>query len=591
MTSALSVRYAKVDAEMTKICAEYQSDPNAQIIELMMRGWRLLEAHGLAQWSVVHPLRTLTHVRNRGGGMLETSNVPEQVADISDCSFSWHEVAQAAAVKLPGFGTPERDVIESLNEKLVDASMGTLAPVERDHCEVMVISCSHNSAGLKAINAKAKCAVPRISEGGKYSAAKIVGRCPTYEGPINEGLKYFVMENLVEVRHPSFIDLTIEACNVGSSIAKPDTAIQLMQKVHSLASAKIKAKEDCNYEAIRMRMERTKPLHKDMLPAICTFVEKWAGGVDNPRFLNSIVDFVRTQDAPKFPNLTKAVLDRINAMNLGVGKGGRYRAMLIKSLLLHDGLVTNATFASLSKSTSNAYILASRAEAEVTECELAMLKMSKTKGATMGNVNAIIGKMEADVVAYVHGNSKRFQSIADILAFHVEILCAELKIKNKSNFRLGFKPAAQGDVALSTATGMPVTKATGAAPQANVTAAPPMQQLGALGFTNAQLLARVLEDGFAEGVTVMDKSSKEMFVIVAMPDEDGSVVKMTTKKDKRRKVEVSLQRVVDTFIISESCETVHVAIDSSVRKCAERMHSFKRSDRLQRTLWCSIIST
>jgi len=66
-------------------------------------------------------------------------------------------------------------------------------------------------------------------------ASKIIGKCPTYEKPIKEGLKYFVMEYEVEKRWPAFVDLTVEACNVGSAIARPDTVFQLMQKVHRIA--------------------------------------------------------------------------------------------------------------------------------------------------------------------------------------------------------------------------------------------------------------------------------------------------------------------------------------------------------------------
>ena len=74
---------------------------------------------------------------------------------------------QAAAVRMPAIGTPERQAIEKLNEDLVSASLGTLAPVIRDDAEIQVVGCSHNSAGLNAICAKAKCEIERISEDGR----------------------------------------------------------------------------------------------------------------------------------------------------------------------------------------------------------------------------------------------------------------------------------------------------------------------------------------------------------------------------------------------------------------------------------------
>ena len=81
----------------------------------------------------------------------------------------------------------------------------------------MVVGCSHNSAGLKAVDYGAVCHIERISDNGKCSANKIIGRCPSYETPIKQGLKYFCMDYIVEERWPAFVDLTIEACNLDSS--------------------------------------------------------------------------------------------------------------------------------------------------------------------------------------------------------------------------------------------------------------------------------------------------------------------------------------------------------------------------------------
>ena len=113
---------------------------------------------------MVHASKTLIFPRNRGNGMLEISHVSEQVDEISQASFSLHEVLQACGVRMPPKGSDERKEIERMNEELVAAAHGHLAPVVRDDAEIMVTGCSHNSAGLKAIHAVAKCNVDRISE-------------------------------------------------------------------------------------------------------------------------------------------------------------------------------------------------------------------------------------------------------------------------------------------------------------------------------------------------------------------------------------------------------------------------------------------
>ena len=77
------------------------------------------------------------------------SHVVEQVAEISQASFSLHEVLQARAVRMPSKGSEERKEIERRSMELVAAAQ--LAPVVPDDAEVMVTVCSHNTAGLKAI--------------------------------------------------------------------------------------------------------------------------------------------------------------------------------------------------------------------------------------------------------------------------------------------------------------------------------------------------------------------------------------------------------------------------------------------------------
>ena len=263
---------------MDKLVVAYKKDENAQLIDLMLQGWAELEKQGLGAWATVHASKTVTFPRNRGNGMLEISHVPQQVDEISQAAFSLHEVQQACAVRMPAKGSDERKAIELENMKLVAASHGQLAPVIADDAEIMVTGCSHNSAGLKAINAGAKCSVERISENGRYSAAKIIGKCPTYEKPIKEGLKYFVMEYDVEVMWPAFVDLTIEACNVGSAIARPDTIFQLMQKVHRIAVEMHNDGDKIDYAFISKRVARTLPALKDMLPEIAKYVELWSGG-------------------------------------------------------------------------------------------------------------------------------------------------------------------------------------------------------------------------------------------------------------------------------------------------------------------------
>lgn len=226
---------------MERICKAYEEDDSCQLISLMVEGQRELQKHGLGSLMTVHPLKTPVPPSNRGESMLEVADVGENVGDISDVGFTWEEVKQAAAVKLTPVASDERRRIEEKNEELVAAAHGMLGQVVRDECDVAVLSCNHCTAGLKAINYKARCSIVSISSDGHYSASKICEKCPSYETSNKEGLRYFVMEPCVEERFPMFIDLTIEACNAGSALAKPDTVLALTAKAHKIALKDIKA--------------------------------------------------------------------------------------------------------------------------------------------------------------------------------------------------------------------------------------------------------------------------------------------------------------------------------------------------------------
>ena len=139
-----------------KIVQSYKQDECAQLIDLMLQGWGMLEKQGLGAWSMVHASKALILPRNRGNGMLEISHVSEQVEEISRALFSLHEVLQACGVRMPPKGSDERKETERMNEELVAAAHGHLAPVVRDDAEIMVAGCSHNSAGLTAIHAGGK---------------------------------------------------------------------------------------------------------------------------------------------------------------------------------------------------------------------------------------------------------------------------------------------------------------------------------------------------------------------------------------------------------------------------------------------------
>ena len=506
--------------EMNAIVREYQTDPNAQLLELLARGQALCERAGQGAKAVVHSSKTLTHPRNRGNAMLDIPTVPTLLADISDVAFSLQEVSNAAAVRLPNRGSKQRRAIELENERLVIRAQGTLAPVIRDDADIMVTSCNHNSAGLKAANAGAKCSIERISDAGRYSVAKICERCPSYTDPLRVGLTYFVYEYVVEEQCPAYIDMAIEAANVGSALARPDNFVELTKKAvnHSKSCA--------DWDMVIAKMLRAKPALHALVPDICKWVQNWGGKGDPPIYMHSLAVYVQASETLFHHNVTVELLQKLNKMDLGTGKGAQTRCSVLKGAITRTNGIS-ATM--LSKLTSgNGLTLALKGEADLEIFEKHVRKAADAKNALLEELPLFVikalGDAEISVVAYACGQAKHFKGLADIMKYHFDEMLKAGGIQASNPYNQAKAPK----VAIT-------------APRAAVV------QVGPAGFST-KTLERLAEDkGFKPDCIISKRKVEhaDEFVIIEF---DGANAAVYNRHDaKKQRVEIPLQDIVDSY--------------------------------------------
>jgi hypothetical protein len=182
---------------MDEVCMAYKDNADAAIVDLTRQGRTCLLEHGLAVYEQVHSGQTITHPWNRGHDVLEPADVPEKIAEISDIGWDAFKVADASAVRMPR-DAAKRKVIEDINEALTKVSDGLLPPVVPGMATIQVTACSHTTAGLKCANFGTKCDIARISDSGIMSKAVIIGRQPSMEEPIEKGMRYLVLETIVQ---------------------------------------------------------------------------------------------------------------------------------------------------------------------------------------------------------------------------------------------------------------------------------------------------------------------------------------------------------------------------------------------------------
>ena len=83
----------------------------------------------------------------------------------------------------------------------------SIGQVEVDSIKFGSLACSHNNAGLRAINARMPCSNPKMSEDGAYSPEKIARQKPAFGLALEQGLKWTVVRWLVRKHVPRILDI------------------------------------------------------------------------------------------------------------------------------------------------------------------------------------------------------------------------------------------------------------------------------------------------------------------------------------------------------------------------------------------------
>ena len=80
------------------------------------------------------------------------------------------------------------------------------------------LSNGHTNHSLCCALDEVECDIPELSEDGHMSKAKIVGRCPTIEAPLREGLTWKIFQAKVADLYPNFMKLAEAALNTVGNV-------------------------------------------------------------------------------------------------------------------------------------------------------------------------------------------------------------------------------------------------------------------------------------------------------------------------------------------------------------------------------------
>jgi hypothetical protein len=409
MALCLNQRLDAAAQVMDRVCGKFTDDPDAALMPLKSECNAELLRCGLASFEIVHPTRTITSLRNRGGDMLEPANIPIKIETITDTGFNLALCAEASGIRMPA-DEKLRDIIETANAILHEESGGVAPPVVKGMALLQVTAACHTTAGLKAVHYECVCDIESISLGGRLNAEKIKGKQPSY-GMALDGIKYFVVDHQVVARWPAFEDLLIEASNAGNSNSKPDSPVQLMMKLHGMAVDYEKRGVAPDQEDMVKRILRAKPEFAKDLPAMAAYVISWSGGSTHPHLLRRYQEFTRTLKHVAKPAECLAMVAHID---MGHGLGGRYRCAILMADAKHPDKIGDGHIASLK---GRNRVPALNGEKVMIEFEKALEAAAKKKlpaAISQSYLKTLSGDHDITVVHHVHNINKSFGKLTAI---------------------------------------------------------------------------------------------------------------------------------------------------------------------------------
>ena len=171
-------------------------DDQTGLVAVINDIFKILWDDGLVYELKVAPEKVGPHKTNRGGTGVCERIVHQLLKNITDTGYS-DDATDPWAIEDDHEGT-NRKFVHDLSK--LSAKLATLP-----HTTLASLSNGHTNHALCCARAGVECDIPELSTRGIMCKAKIVGRCPSIETPINEGLTWKILRSKVAVLYPTLI--------------------------------------------------------------------------------------------------------------------------------------------------------------------------------------------------------------------------------------------------------------------------------------------------------------------------------------------------------------------------------------------------
>jgi hypothetical protein len=182
-------------------------------------------------------------------------------------------------------------------------------------------------------------------------------------------------------------------------------------------------------------------------------------------------------------------------------------------------------------------------------------------------LQGVIGRCDKDIIAYVHSLHKKIESFSELLTFNFDLALHVIDSKAKNPLRVERVAKSKKNAA---------TTGIGLQNFARGSCGLDGQTLGKVAFGL----------GFEPEAVVTDSINAKHRIINIEADE--KIATLQVQADKRKKISVALQTLVDTYKLVESCATVNmltsferhpISLMRYMHGIATRTNAFKTADR------------
>ena len=227
-------------------------------------------------------------IENRCSTGCSALDVKFLVSDILEVGWSWAETAHATCIE----ARPDDSTLEDFNVKLVQGT--ELAPVRPGSVRFGALSCTHTCMGLRTIAAGMPCADPLMSKNGSYCVEELEKKDAEYAEAVRSGLRWRVLNWKVRPMYPRVVGLLSLARNVGSTIQRSETEMQVMYRLWAMSRQHVSGGEGgaVPWAAIKKAVLRSRPPCASKLDEMIAFVIAKSGGVEG-RWIKYLQSFHR----------------------------------------------------------------------------------------------------------------------------------------------------------------------------------------------------------------------------------------------------------------------------------------------------------